>query len=118
MAEINGIVKYGELSKGQRKIFIVGDDGEERECQANPWYSIHMEHTITLRLSEGVYASLVQAGQSWEQPPEAVAAQMLADTLSDPLIRLFGSVDFPPGDVAERHDEYLGEAIAAEMYRD
>ena len=31
MAEINGIVKYGELSKGQRKIYIVGDDGEERE---------------------------------------------------------------------------------------
>ena len=31
MAEINGIVKYGEISKGQRKIYIVGDDGEERE---------------------------------------------------------------------------------------
>ena len=31
MAEINGIVKYGELSKGQRKIYIVGDDGQERE---------------------------------------------------------------------------------------
>jgi len=31
MAEINGIVKYGELSKGQRKIYIVGDDGIERE---------------------------------------------------------------------------------------
>src|SRR6202044_153175 len=31
MAEINGIVKYGELSKGQRKIYIMGDDGEERE---------------------------------------------------------------------------------------
>ena len=31
MAEINGVVKYGELAKGQRKIYIVGDDGEERE---------------------------------------------------------------------------------------
>jgi len=31
MAEINGVVKYGELSKGQRKIYITGDDGEERE---------------------------------------------------------------------------------------
>ncbi len=31
MAEINGVVKYGELSKGQRKIYIAGDDGEERE---------------------------------------------------------------------------------------
>ena len=31
IAEINGVVKYGEVSKGQRKIFVIGDDGEQRE---------------------------------------------------------------------------------------
>jgi DNA-directed RNA polymerase subunit beta' len=31
IAEIKGVVKYGEVSKGQRKIYVVGDDGEERE---------------------------------------------------------------------------------------
>src|SRR5215467_8896305 len=31
IAEINGTVKYGEVSKGQRKIFVVSDDGEQRE---------------------------------------------------------------------------------------
>jgi DNA-directed RNA polymerase subunit beta' len=31
IAEINGVVKYGEITKGQRKIFVVGDDGEQRE---------------------------------------------------------------------------------------
>ena len=31
MAEINGTVKYGEVSKGQRKIFVEGEDGEKRE---------------------------------------------------------------------------------------
>ena len=31
MAEINGTVKYGEVSKGSRKIYIVGDDDEQRE---------------------------------------------------------------------------------------
>ena len=31
IAEINGAVKYGEISKGQRKIYVVGDDGEQRE---------------------------------------------------------------------------------------
>jgi DNA-directed RNA polymerase subunit beta' len=31
MAEINGTVKYGEISKSARKIYIVGDDGEQRE---------------------------------------------------------------------------------------
>ncbi|MGA8581047.1 MAG: DNA-directed RNA polymerase subunit beta' [Bryobacteraceae bacterium] len=31
IAEINGVVKYGEVTKGQRKIYVVGDDGEQRE---------------------------------------------------------------------------------------
>ena len=31
MAEINGAVKYGEVTKGQRKIYVVGEDGEQRE---------------------------------------------------------------------------------------
>ena len=31
ITEIDGIVKYGEISKGVRKIYIIGDDGEQRE---------------------------------------------------------------------------------------
>ena len=31
IAEINGVVKYGEVTKGQRKIYVVGDDGDQRE---------------------------------------------------------------------------------------
>jgi DNA-directed RNA polymerase subunit beta' len=31
IAEINGVVKYGEVSKGQRRVIIRGDDGQERE---------------------------------------------------------------------------------------
>jgi DNA-directed RNA polymerase subunit beta' len=31
IAEINGTVKYGEVSKGQRKIYIISDDGEQKE---------------------------------------------------------------------------------------
>ncbi len=31
ITEIDGIVKYGEISKGTRKINIVGDDGEQKE---------------------------------------------------------------------------------------
>jgi DNA-directed RNA polymerase subunit beta' len=31
ISEINGAVKYGEISKGMRKLYIVGDDGEQRE---------------------------------------------------------------------------------------
>ncbi len=31
ISEINGIVKYGELSKGQRKIYVVSDNGQQKE---------------------------------------------------------------------------------------
>lgn len=31
MSEINGIVKFGPISKGKRKLIIIGDDGSERE---------------------------------------------------------------------------------------
>src|SRR5208283_4369106 len=31
ITEIDGTVKYGEISKGMRKIYIIGDDGEQRE---------------------------------------------------------------------------------------
>jgi DNA-directed RNA polymerase subunit beta' len=31
ISEIDGIVKFGEVAKGQRRIYVVGDDGEERE---------------------------------------------------------------------------------------
>jgi DNA-directed RNA polymerase subunit beta' len=31
IAEINGIVKYGEVSKGMRKLYIVGEDGVQKE---------------------------------------------------------------------------------------
>ena len=31
MAEINGTVKYGEVTKGQRKIYVVSEDGDQRE---------------------------------------------------------------------------------------
>jgi DNA-directed RNA polymerase subunit beta' len=31
IAEINGAVKYGEVSKGTRKLYIIGDDGEQKE---------------------------------------------------------------------------------------
>jgi DNA-directed RNA polymerase subunit beta' len=31
ITEIDGIVKYGEISKGMRKLYIIGDDGEQKE---------------------------------------------------------------------------------------
>ncbi|MBK5291688.1 MAG: DNA-directed RNA polymerase subunit beta' [Acidobacteriia bacterium] len=45
IAEINGVVKYGEISKGYRKIHVTGDDGEQRE------YSL--PRGVHIRVQEG-----------------------------------------------------------------
>ncbi|MEJ7605443.1 MAG: DNA-directed RNA polymerase subunit beta', partial [Bryobacteraceae bacterium] len=50
IAEINGTVKYGEVSKGTRKVYIVGDDGEQRE------YAIPRGVHINVQESERVRA--------------------------------------------------------------
>ena len=50
IAEINGTVKYGEVTKGQRKLYIVGDDGEQRE------YSIPRGVHINVQEGERVRA--------------------------------------------------------------
>ncbi len=51
MAEIAGVVKYGEISKGMRRLYVVGDDGGERE------YSL--PRGVHLNVQEG---ERVQAG--------------------------------------------------------
>ena len=33
IAEINGIVRFGEIAKGYRKVYVEGDDGQKREYQ-------------------------------------------------------------------------------------
>ncbi len=50
MAEINGIVKYGEMTKGLRKLYITGDDNEQRE------YSIPRGVHINVQEGERVKA--------------------------------------------------------------
>ena len=50
IAEINGIIKYGEIAKGQRKVYIVSDDGEQRE------YSIPRGVHINVQEGERVRA--------------------------------------------------------------
>lgn len=31
ISEINGVVKFGEVTKGMRKVLVIGDDGQQRE---------------------------------------------------------------------------------------
>jgi hypothetical protein len=66
---------------------------------------------LTLELTDEVYDSLIEAGQIRGEAPVAVATQLLTDMLSDPLMRLAGSLSSPVSDVSERHDEYIGEGL-------
>jgi len=50
IAEINGVVKYGEVTKGTRKLYIVADDGTQRE------YSIPRGVHINVQEGERVRA--------------------------------------------------------------
>jgi len=52
IAEINGIVKYGEVAKGQRKIYVEGDEGEKREYA--------LPHGVPINVQEG---ERVKAGE-------------------------------------------------------
>jgi len=50
ISEINGTVKYGEISKGMRKIYIIADDGEQKE------YAIPRGVHINVQEGEKVHA--------------------------------------------------------------
>ena len=52
IAEINGAVKYGEVTKGQRKIYVVGDDGEQREYSLPRGVHINVQEGERVRAGE------------------------------------------------------------------
>jgi len=56
--EIDGTVKFGELSKGQRKIYVTADNGEEKE------YSV--QRGVHVNVQE---AELLKAGEPWMDGP-------------------------------------------------
>jgi DNA-directed RNA polymerase subunit beta' len=52
ISEINGTVKYGEVSKGQRKIYVMGDDGEQREYSLPRGVHINVQEGERLKAGE------------------------------------------------------------------
>ncbi len=77
-----------------------------------------MGHSITLNLTEKVWQDLLRAGRERNQAPEIAAEALLSDVIADPLISLFGSLEYSRSDISERHDEYIGAGIRAEQGRD
>jgi len=52
MAEIDGVVKFGEVSKGQRKLYIVSDEGDQREYSIPRGVHINVQEGERLRAGE------------------------------------------------------------------
>ena len=74
---------------------------------------------LTIQIPEPVFHCLQERAKQLGKTPEVVAAECIAQSVGpvddDPLIKLLGSIDSGPGDAAERHDYYIGEALAKEM---
>src|SRR3989441_10210823 len=54
MSEIDGTVKLGPISKGKRKLIIVGDDGEEREYDIPRGTHINVQEGDQVRAGEAL----------------------------------------------------------------
>src|SRR5213593_710517 len=54
MSEIDGTVKLGPISKGKRKVIIVGDDGEEREYDIPRGTHINVQEGDRVRAGEAL----------------------------------------------------------------
>jgi DNA-directed RNA polymerase subunit beta' len=52
MSEINGVVKFGPISKGKRKLIITGDDGTEREYDIPRGTHINVQEEDRVRSGE------------------------------------------------------------------
>jgi len=93
-----------------------------------------MSATLTISVSDGVLARLKERAAAAGTTAEAVAAEELEQALpksaagpdlqkngpesrsaTDPFLQLAGIITGGPGDVSLRHDEYLGEALLAEL---
>jgi DNA-directed RNA polymerase subunit beta' len=52
ISEIDGTVKFGEVSKGQRKIYVVADNGTEKEYQVPRGVHINVQEGERIRAGE------------------------------------------------------------------
>jgi DNA-directed RNA polymerase subunit beta' len=52
ISEIDGVVKFGEVSKGQRKIYVVADNGTEKEYSVPKGVHINVQESERVRAGE------------------------------------------------------------------
>lgn len=74
-----------------------------------------MEHSLTLKLPENVYQSLLKTATQTEQQPETIAVQWLKKITqqqeTDPLEKFIGAFNSNIPDWADEHDKYIGQSL-------
>ena len=74
-----------------------------------------MNQILHISIPEKVYSTLERAAKTTQQPLEKVAADWLeqaANAAQDPLDGFVGSFSSGVKDLADQHDEYLGETLS------
>jgi hypothetical protein len=79
-----------------------------------------MTHALTIELPDEVYQPLVDRANAEGQSPESIALNLVAMAIKPPprgaLLRKWkGALNSGIPDLAERHDHYLGQALADEL---
>jgi hypothetical protein len=84
-----------------------------------------MAKILTITLPDVLEQVLTQTAAQANQSAEDLILQLLTQKLipasapeTDPLIALFGSIQSNYSDLADRHDDYIGQNLYEEMYRD
>jgi len=79
-------------------------------------------HPLTIDIPEPVYHNLEKWAAQQGTTPEALATDWIARRVieleNDPLMHWAGAIDPDVADVAQRHDEYLGQALSQETRDD
>lgn len=70
-----------------------------------------MSHKLVPEIPEDAYDELVRTADRKGKAPERIAAEILAERLTDPVMRLAGCLSIPYADIAKRHDEYIGAGL-------
>ena len=65
MAEVDGTVFYGEISKGSRKILVRTDDGEEREYSILKGLHVNVQEAESVRAGDAFTDGPKDPTRSW-----------------------------------------------------
>ncbi|MCZ6832550.1 MAG: DNA-directed RNA polymerase subunit beta' [Acidobacteria bacterium] len=100
IAEIDGVVRYGEISKGKRKIIIEGEDNEPREYEIARSVHINVQEGERVRAGE----PLVDGAQNPHDILDVLGREKLQDYMVNEIQEVYRLPGVP---INEKHIEII-----------